>query len=359
MLFAEDPVRNAPAILGDLGALFPAADGVYVFGPTVQISWLSVGSAKLVRFDLGIFIELPGPTKIVLLGSARASLTSAIRPTRSSSAAVDIVGLIDFPKKVIEFDATLISSHVLDIFKLTGDAAFRASWGDRPYVMLTLGGFHPDFNPEPAVFPELTRLALTLQAPKSGLFLRGEAYFALTTNTSAVRSPARGGLPRRADQRHRLRQPRRLDPVLPFRFEVAFAAGFQCVGTSTTWSGSSVTGTISGPGPVTVSGRFCIEILFWDICWGHTFTIGSASPPAIVPVGSIAQALQGELSQPANLSVLGGDDPHVALARRRAPRAAWSCRRSGRSRGRRAVCRWACRSTVSRASPWPRPSRCG
>ncbi len=47
VLFAEDPVRNAPAILGDLGALFPPADGVYVFGPTIQISWLSVGSGKL------------------------------------------------------------------------------------------------------------------------------------------------------------------------------------------------------------------------------------------------------------------------------------------------------------------------
>ena len=318
VLFAEDPVRNAPAIIGDLGALFPPADGVYVFGPTIQISWLSVGSGKLVRFDLGIFIELPGPTKVVLLGSARASLPGD-PANKIFFIRVDIVGLIDFTKKVIEFDATLISSHVMEIFKVTGDAAFRASWGDRPYVMLTLGGFHPDFNPEPAVFPELTRLALTLQAPKSGLFLRGEAYFALTTNTLQFGARLEVGFHDGSINAIGFVGLDALIQFVPFHFEVDFAVGFQVRRNELNLVGVKVTGTISGPGPVTVTGRFCIEILFWDICWGHTFTIGSASPPAIVPVGSIAQALQGELGQPANLSVLGGDDPHVALARRGSP----------------------------------------
>ena len=106
---------------------------------------------------------------------------------------------------------------------------------------------------------------------------------------------------------------------VPFHFEVDFAVGFQVRRNELNLVGVKVKGTISGPGPVTVTGRFCIEILFWDICWSHTFTIGSASPPAIVPVGSIAQALQGELSRPANLSVLGGDDPYVAVALRGTP----------------------------------------
>src|SRR2546423_1849294 len=96
----------------------------------------------------------PGPSKIILLGSLRAQIPG---PEELLRLRIDLVGLIDFQKKVIEFDATLINSHALGIFVLTGDAAFRSSYGDHPYVMLSIGGFHPHFNPEPAVFPELTR----------------------------------------------------------------------------------------------------------------------------------------------------------------------------------------------------------
>ena len=58
-----------PLLLGELGAIFPPAQGVFVVGPTVQLTWINV-----VRADLGIFIELPGPTKIVLLGVVRVAL---------------------------------------------------------------------------------------------------------------------------------------------------------------------------------------------------------------------------------------------------------------------------------------------
>ena len=42
ILFAEDPVRNAPMLLGDLAALFPAKPGYHVFGLTVQLGWLAL-----------------------------------------------------------------------------------------------------------------------------------------------------------------------------------------------------------------------------------------------------------------------------------------------------------------------------
>lgn len=318
VLFAEDPVRNAPAILGDLGALFPPADGVYVFGPTIQISWLSVGDGKLVRFDIGIFIELPGPTKVVLLGSARASLPGDT-DNKVFFIRVDVVGLVDFTKKVIEFDATLINSHVMEVFKVTGDAAFRSSWGDRPYVMLAIGGFHPDFNPEPAVFPEMTRVALTLQDKSSILFLRGEAYVAVTTNTLQFGGRIEAGLHKGSFNAVGFISLDALIQFVPFHFEVEFAAGFAVRWNELNLAGVKIKGTVSGPGPVTVTGKFCVEILFWDICWSDSFTIGSAPPPVVAAVTSTVQAMQGELTAPANLSAVGGDDVHVAQVRRGTP----------------------------------------
>ena len=223
VLFAEDPVRNAPTILGDLAALFPPADGVFVFGPTIQLSWLKISGSGFAKLDVGIFIELPGPNKIVLMGSLRAQIpgTEVILFLR-----LDFVGLVDFQKKVIEFDATLISSHVLGIFIITGDAAFRASYGDRPYVMLSLGGFHPDFVPEPAVFPEMTRIALTLKMQNSILFMRGESYFAVTTNSFQFGGGLELGIhagPLNAIGFIRLDA---LITFTPFHFEVAISAGF-------------------------------------------------------------------------------------------------------------------------------------
>ena len=76
ILFAPDPVKSAPVILGDLDYIFPAAENIHTGGPTLQITWL-----EIVRFDIGIIIEIAtgdneynttGLTKIVLLGTAKA-----------------------------------------------------------------------------------------------------------------------------------------------------------------------------------------------------------------------------------------------------------------------------------------------
>ena len=317
VLFAEDPVRNAPTILGDLAALFPPADGVYVFGPTIQLSWLKISGSGFAKLDVGIFIELPGPNKIILMGSLRAQIpgTEAILFLR-----LDFVGLVDFQKKVIEFDATLISSHVLGIFIITGDAAFRASYGDRPYVMLSLGGFHPDFVPEPAVFPEMTRIALTLKMPNSILFMRGESYFAVTTNSFQFGGGLELGIhagPLNAIGFIRLDA---LITFTPFHFDVAISAGFSIRWNAITLAGVKIEGTLTGPGPVVVSGSFCIELLFFDICWSDSFAIGASSSPPAVQAGSTAQALQSELTEPTNLAAAGGDDHEAAQHPRPAPK---------------------------------------
>jgi hypothetical protein len=322
LLFPENPVHNAPAILGDLNAVFPVADGMFVFGPTLQIEWLRLGDGAFARLDIGVFLELPGPSKLVILGSLRAAIPKKEGLLRIR---LDVMGVFDFQKKLIWFDATLINSEAMSVFTLTGDAALRSSYGHDPYVALSIGGFHPHFKPEPAVFPELTRIALTLKKAKEdleGFVFRAEAYFAVTTNSIQFGAAVELGL---FWEFVSVSGFVRLDVLFqfsPFYFEISIAAGFRLKFGSVTMLGIRVSGTLSGPGPVMLEGTFAIEILFFEISFSAKIAIGKTSAqPAPEPIASVAQALKGELSEPKNLSSTGGGDSDVSVQPRSAPRA--------------------------------------
>ena len=49
ILFPQDPIRNAPQILGTLNNAFPPQSGSYLFGPVVQICW---GTPAVLTMDL-------------------------------------------------------------------------------------------------------------------------------------------------------------------------------------------------------------------------------------------------------------------------------------------------------------------
>lgn len=71
VLFNDDPMRNAPKLLGDMQQFFPDEKSVFLIGPTLQINWLYI-----LKLDVGVFIELPGPRKLFIAGSARLVLGS-------------------------------------------------------------------------------------------------------------------------------------------------------------------------------------------------------------------------------------------------------------------------------------------
>ncbi|MEV8097957.1 DUF6603 domain-containing protein [Kitasatospora sp. NPDC085879] len=298
ILAPEDPIRNAPVLLADLSAVFPPTPGVSVVGPTLQLSW-----AELVRFDLGVFVELPGPTKVVLLGSARAVIDNPAGGGPLLQIRLDIIGLLDFAKRVLEFDAVLVDSRLLEVLELSGGAAFRLSWGEQPYVLLSVGGFHPAYSPAPLVLPpSLTRIAMTRGTPTDLLYLRFEGYFAVTTNTlqlgAAVEAAVNAG-PISARGFLGFDTLIRFDP---FFFRTTFSASFRVRFEGATLAGVRVTGELSGPGPITFHGEYCIEILFFDICFEGTFTLGSEGRPTAVPVGSAVDELAAELERPGNLA---------------------------------------------------------
>jgi hypothetical protein len=308
VLAPADPIRNATSLLADLRTVFPVARGVTVVGPTARLVW-----AGLVHFDLGIFIELPGPTRVVILGSAHASID---RPEGGAYLAirVDVLGVVDVRARTAAFDAVLIDSTLLEVLDLTGGAAFRLSWGDQPYTVLTVGGFHPAYNPEPLIFPAtLTRIAMVHGTPTDRLYLRFEGYFAVTTNTfqfgAAVQAVINAGS-------FNIQGILKFDTLIrfePFHFQIDIRASVRVRYKSHNLAGLTFTGSLAGPGPVVLRGKVCIELLFFDICFSDTFTLGSADPPAVTPVGSAVDALAAELDRASNVRTGDAVDRYVAV----------------------------------------------
>ena len=219
------------------------------------------------------------------------------------------MGIIDFVKEVIEFDATLYDSRLIKIFILVGDTAFRLSWGQERYVMLSLGGFHPDFNPAPAVFPEMARLGLAYDSGNSSLWLRLEFYLAFTTNTLQLGGKIEVGIKASVFNAVGWLALDALIQFWPLKFTVMVSAGFRVRLGSMTLCGVRFSGTISGPSPLELAGSICVEILFFDICWSNSFTIGDGgAPPAIPTISSLRLELASELSKPENLEAVDSDD---------------------------------------------------
>jgi hypothetical protein len=308
ILAPEDPIANAPALLAELGAVFPVTEGVFVVGPTLQLGW-----TMIVRFDVGIFLELPGPSKVVMLGSVRAVIENPEgKPLLNLR--LDVIGVLDPAKRKLEFDAVLIDSQLLEVFELTGGAAFRLNWGPKPHVVMSVGGFHPRYDPAPLAFPSsLTRIAMTRGRRQDAFYLRFEGYFAITSNSLQLGASAEMIL--RASK-FVAEGSFAFDVLIrfqPFSFELDVRASLRISYGKRTLAGVKVVGTLSGPGPIDFTGKISFEILFVEISWRGSFQFGNPSAPPLRRIASVAEEFFPELGDPRNLVAVGGDDASVIL----------------------------------------------
>jgi hypothetical protein len=178
ILFPEDIVANAVQIVTDIKKVFPVYEGQYAFGPMAEIGY---GSPTLITLQLGLIIELPDPVRIAILGVLRCLLPD--EDFKLLSLQVNFLGVIDFEKKYISFDASLYDSKLLT-FTLTGDMALRLSWGSEPVFVLSVGGFHPSYEPPANLgLGDMERLSINLFSGNNPR-LRIENYFAVTSNTA-------------------------------------------------------------------------------------------------------------------------------------------------------------------------------
>jgi hypothetical protein len=316
ILFAEDPVRNAPVLLGDLAALFPPRSESYVFGLTMQLGWIPLKEDYLVRLAVGVIIEFDRdkrPTKVILLGSLRLNNPEL---ERVLDVQVDVVGVFDPVRHTLEVDATIRRGLVMGLFKLTGDGGLRSSWGDTPYMMATLGGFHPDFHPEPAVFPKLKRILLTVDEDRlpDAVELSASGYMAVTSNTiqfgaefTAAIKAGNWKIEGKIGGDALIR--------LPFYFDVTLKGGVHVKYRGHNLFGVKFKGGLSGPSPLVLRGEVCVSLLFFDACWSDSFELGHPGAIPGAAIASLVPVLAEEMALASNLAIAEGDDGLVLLAR--------------------------------------------
>ena len=248
ILFAQDPVRNAPQIISNLNKVFPPAEGHHLFGPMVQIVW---GTPALITVNLALVLEFGERLRL-----ARAGADRAILPTRDNDLLrlqMDAAGVLDFDQGTAVVDATLHDSRLLKKFVLTGrhgDAARlegvaqlragrgRPSSGVQPASQLPQAGAHraePQLRRQPA-------------HPLRGLLRAHREHAAVRREGRA--SCRGGGVQHRG--RHRLRC---ADPDDPFAFVAEFHAQIQLKRGSTNLFKVKVEGVLVGPSPAAHQGE--------------------------------------------------------------------------------------------------------
>ncbi len=286
VLFPPDPVADAPQIISDIQAIFPPADGRYVFGPMLEIGW---GTPTLITLEIGVILEVPDPVRIALLGSLHMALPDAGAPLVLIQ--IDIAGTLDFGTDQLAIDGTMYDSYIA-AFQLSGDMALRLSWGANPDFAVSMGGFFPGYTP-PAGFPALRRLTVAI-GDGSDVQLSCTSYLAVTTNSfqfgAAVQLYA-------SDGGFTVQGHVGFDALFlfdPFRFDVDFTAGVDVQYDGTTLAGIELDAELSGPTPWHVHGTASLQFLFFSVGVGIDLTWGddnAVSLPAVAVLPQLSTAL--------------------------------------------------------------------
>ncbi|MFB7288714.1 DUF6603 domain-containing protein [Actinacidiphila glaucinigra] len=175
VMFPRDVVANAPRILSDLRAFFPAKQNTFLIGPMIKIGW---GSPALISASVGLIIEIPG--NIAIVGVLKVALPTPDEPLVQLH--VNFAGAIEFDRKRLYFFASLFDSRIL-FMTIAGEMGLLVSWGNQPEFVVSVGGFHPSFDPPPLPFPSPQRITVSILDEAWGR-IRITNYFAVTSNTA-------------------------------------------------------------------------------------------------------------------------------------------------------------------------------
>lgn len=276
LMFPDNVLDNPVQVLSTVDSSFPAAEGRYVFGLMAKIGW---GTPTLLTLDLALIIELPTQVRIVLLGVLKAILPDEDHQLIKIRA--DFLGVVDFAAKKVSFNASLSDSRILQ-FALTGDAAFRLYLGDNPVFILTVGGFHPAFQPPAnADLSIISRLTLAL-ANNNDIRIILTSYLAVTSNT--VQFGSRLDLFVDLPAGFSLVGFLAFDVLFqfhPFHIEAYLGAGVAIRRKGETKFSLYLSLNVSGPAPWHVTGQVSFNFLVWEIKHriDKTFGSGAAAQP--------------------------------------------------------------------------------
>lgn len=306
ILFPQNVVENANAIISNISQAFPVYQGQFLIGPMAKLGW---GTPTLLTIELGVIIQLPSASTIAILGIIKALLPSDTN--RILAIQVNFLGILDFSKDYLSFDALLYDSKILT-FGLTGSMSLRLYWGDNPSFLLSVGGFNPKYTPPPIMdLPPMQRLGIVL-ASDNNLQITVQTYFAITSNTAQFGASV--SLVAKVSKLQLIGNVGFdvLFQFSPFYFTADLHASLQVKWKNDNLFTITADITLEGPHPWRVQGSAGVKVL------GHRFsvpfnkTFGQANVAAISAVQVMPQ-LQAAIQDQDNWQVTGPDRSHQVV----------------------------------------------
>jgi hypothetical protein len=275
IMFPTNIVENAPRIISDLRTFFPIEEGKFLIGPMAKLGW---GTPALVTVSLGIIIEIPG--NIAILGILKVAL-----PTEEAAILIlqiNFIGAIEFDKNRLWFFASLYDSRILFI-TIEGEMGLLVAWGSDGNFVVSVGGFHPAFNPPPLPFPSPVRLSLNVLNESWGR-IRVMAYFAVTSNTVqfGARAELYFGFSALNVDGHIAFDA--LFQFSPFYFILSLSASLSVKVFGIGLFSVRVEMSLEGPTPYRAKGSGSISLLFFDVDVDFDFTWGETQNTVLPPV---------------------------------------------------------------------------
>jgi hypothetical protein len=281
IMFPQNVVANAPRIISDLKKYFPVEEGTFLIGPMVKIGW---GTPNLVTVSLGIIIEINTNTSsidsVAILGVLKVAL-----PDKDAALIViqaSFIGAIEFDKKRLWFFASLFESRVLFI-TLEGAMGLLVGWGSDANFVVSVGGFHPAFNPPPLPFGGIARIAISILNTDFAR-IRVEGYFAVTSNSVQFGAAVEifFGVSAFNIDGHLAFDA--LFRFSPFYFIISISASLSVKVFGIGLFSVGFRGSLEGPTPWHVEGTGSISILFWDIDVDFSHTWGNEAETTLPPI---------------------------------------------------------------------------
>lgn len=306
IMFPTDVVANAPRIISDLRSYFPPEEGKFLIGPMAKLGW---GTPNLITLSLGIIIEIPG--NIAIVGVLKVAL-----PDEDAGLLVlqvNFIGAIEFDKSRAWFFAGLFESRVLFI-TIEGEMGILIGWGQDANFVVSVGGFHPSFNPPPLPFPSPRRIALDiLNTPYARI--RVEGYFAVTSNTVQFGAAVElfFGVSDFNIDGHLAFDA--LFQFSPFYFIITISASLSVKVFGIGLFSVRMRGKLEGPTPWHVEGTGSISLLFFDIDVDFSHTWGDEAETTLDPI-SIMPLLKTEFEKQENWLALIPDSNRLLVSLR-------------------------------------------
>lgn len=287
VMFPANVVENAPRIISDLNSFFPPQKDIFLIGPMAKIGW---GTPNLVTLSLGVIIEIPG--NIAIIGVLKVALPDEEDPILCLQ--VNFIGAIEFDKKQAWFYATTYESRLLTM-TIDGQIGVLVSWGDEPNFVVSVGGFHPAFNPPPLPFPEPNRIAISLLNERQAR-IRVEGYFAVTSNTAQFGARAELYFGLDAFKVDGFIAFDALFQFSPFQFLITISSSMSVKVFGVDLLSVRINGSLSGPTPWRVEGTGSISLLLVDIDVDFSHSWGEAANTDLPPI-DVMPLLKAELQK--------------------------------------------------------------